>query len=290
MTLPQGILDALHKIGFDVSGINPVSGGDINRACLIKAQENSTYFIKYNDLPSSEDNLREEAYSLRKLKDVDVIPVPDVIHVDKIDGSDMAFLILEYIPEEGKEPPDMRTFGEQLSMLHNMSNSTFGWPSNNYIGSLPQYNNEESSWSTFYATQRLLPQIEMAKKKGLIPGDLDVDLKILIGNLPSILPATKPQLIHGDLWSGNYYNGPNGTVYLIDPSCSYAKGEMDLAMSLLFGGFSEAFYDAYEQQGIVHRDWRSRVPLYQLYYLLVHVNLFGSSYLPGVMRAVRRYV
>ncbi len=78
-----------------------------------------------------------------------------------------------------------------------------------------------------------------------------------------------------------------GRAALIDPSCYYGHREVDLAMAELFGGFGRRFQDAYDEAWPRVEGYREvRRPIYQLYYLLVHVVLFGGSYLAGCRNAV----
>lgn len=81
---------------------------------------------------------------------------------------------------------------------------------------------------------------------------------------------------------------------VVDPAVYRGHGEVDLAMTELFGGFGAGFYRAYEEVAPLPPAYRDhRRALYQLYYLLVHVSLFGSGYVgrtreaaDAVLRAV----
>ena len=101
-------------------------------------------------------------------------------------------------------------------------------------------------------------------------------------------PAEPPARLHGDLWGGNLLTDEHGAPVLIDPAVYGGHREVDLAMMQLFGGFSARVFDAYHEAHPLAPGWRERAPLYQLYPLLVHVNLFGGSYLGGVRRALRQ--
>ena len=101
--------------------------------------------------------------------------------------------------------------------------------------------------------------------------------------------TVNPSLLHGDLWGGNYLISLDGTPYLIDPAVYYGHSEMDLAMTRLFGGFSSSFFNTYYDIVPPHPHQSDLTALYQLYYLLVHLNLFGTSYLPGVQRTLTKY-
>ncbi len=111
----------------------------------------------------------------------------------------------------------------------------------------------------------------------------------MISRIPEICPPESPALIHGDLWSGNFLPNTDQQVVLIDPAVAYAHREMDLAMSQLFGGFSNLFYESYDNHFRLEPGFQQRVDIYQLYYLLVHVNLFGRSYAGAVERIANRY-
>ena len=102
--------------------------------------------------------------------------------------------------------------------------------------------------------------------------------------LPDLVgPAEPPSRLHGDLWSGNLHVDERGTPCLIDPAVYGGHREIDLAMMRLFGGFGDRVFAAYAEVYPLESAAKARVPLYQLYPLLVHVNLFGGSYL-GALR------
>ncbi|MBK6621019.1 MAG: fructosamine kinase family protein [Saprospirales bacterium] len=104
-----------------------------------------------------------------------------------------------------------------------------------------------------------------------------------------MFPAESPALIHGDLWSGNYLVSTAFEAVLVDPSVSFSHREMDLAMSRLFSGFDWRFYRAYEESYPLAPGFENRIPIYQLYYLLVHLNIFGRGYLPQVLETLDQF-
>ena len=109
--------------------------------------------------------------------------------------------------------------------------------------------------------------------------------------IPELLSDTeeKPSLLHGDLWSGNYLIDVAGNPWLIDPAVYYGHREADLAMTSLFGGFSDTFYSAYKSAFPLVPDYAEREPLYQLYHLMNHLNLFGKAYYGQVLSVLKRY-
>jgi fructosamine-3-kinase len=96
--------------------------------------------------------------------------------------------------------------------------------------------------------------------------------------------------LHGDLWGGNLHVDEYGAPCLIDPAVYGGHREIDLAMMRLFGGFGARVFDAYEEAFPLSSGHAERVPLYQLYPLLVHTNLFGGGYAASVDRALSRYL
>jgi fructosamine-3-kinase len=65
---------------------------------------------------------------------------------------------------------------------------------------------------------------------------------------------------------------------MFDPACYFGDRETDLAMTELFGGFGQDFYTAYNDVWQLDSGYQTRKSLYNLYHVLNHVNLFGSSY------------
>lgn len=108
--------------------------------------------------------------------------------------------------------------------------------------------------------------------------------------LPNEFPEESPSLLHGDLWSGNVMPGQQGLPTIFDPAVYYGNREMELAFTELFGGFDQDFYAAYHESFPLSPGFTNRADLYNLYPLLVHVNLFGSSYLSGIDRTLRRFL
>ena len=273
--------------GQSLSDIRPVTGGDINEAFLIQTNTDK-FFIKLNDHPAALDMLRAEAAGLARIKDSRKIQTPAVIHLGKADT--FAFLILEYIQPSSRSQSFWQSFGQELAQMHQIKQPNFGLDFDNFIGSLPQKNPASNNWPNFYRSARLQPLAKIASEQNrLHTADLEA-LDRLFNKLPDLLPDESPSLIHGDLWSGNFLAGKKQKAVLIDPAVCYAHREMDIAMSKLFGGFSPTFYQAYLGTFPLLTGWEDRIPLYQLYYLLVHVILFGGGYVQSVRQVLQRYV
>jgi fructosamine-3-kinase len=80
-----------------------------------------------------------------------------------------------------------------------------------------------------------------------------------------------------------------GHPALIDPAVYYGWAEADLAMTDLFGSLPEECYQAYQEERPLNPGWRSRYPIYNLYHLLNHLNLFGRGYLSRVQGILKRF-
>ena len=278
--LPIDIIHNLNKLGYDLISSVYLSGGDINEARRLKTHNGKDYFLKYNLGTEAELILSSEIGGLKLLRGNDLQSANPVV-----DGStySIPYLLLEWIETSIRK--DLR-LAELIVKMHRVTNAQYGLETDNYIGSLPQKNTWSSSFSEFYLSCRIEPQIKLARDNGFV---VSGSLERFQGVIESEIPSEKPSLIHGDLWSGNLMDGPQGPV-LVDPSVSYAHREMDLAMMSLFGGFSRGVFLEYENLFPLIGDWRQRSDLFQLYYLLVHLNLFGESYLSQVQSIFSRYL
>ena len=229
-----------------------------------------------------------ETSGLEALSKINAIAVPKVLGYGKLTIG--GFILMEYIEPKRAEKEDMELFGHQLGALHsNATTVPFGWEADNFIGSLQQSNRRHSRWSEFYVAERLLPQIRLARGTKRLSNEEIPSESILLKTCEGLFPEIDPSLLHGDLWSGNYLIAQNGIPYLIDPAIYFGHHEVDLAMTRLFGGFDSIFYNAYSEHFPKVGGEKERIDIYQLYYLLVHLNLFGSSYKSSVIRILRHY-
>ncbi|WP_299244226.1 fructosamine kinase family protein [uncultured Aquimarina sp.] len=260
----------------------PLSGGDINDVYLLISNDEKLV-VKLNSASRYPGMFNAETNGLKELKKSRTFAVPEVLQFGEY--NDTAFLILQYI-ETGRQAKNFwQVFGRQLADLHKKSESYFGFKNDNYIGSLPQYNTHYATASEFYITQRLHPQFKIAIQKGFSFKNLDD----FYASIETKIPDEVSSLIHGDLWNGNFMIGQDGVPCLIDPAIAFAPREMDIAMMKLFGGFDQELFKVYNEAFPLVENWEERIAIWQLYYLLVHLNLFGSSYLSQVHSILKRY-
>lgn len=277
----------LEKIGlevnFEIKNSSALSGGDINEVYLLENVLGEKRVVKINLAGKFPGMFAAEKTGLEALCRARCFDIPKAGQPGKI--GDLAYLVLEYKQPAAKASNFNELFGQNLACLHKNSAAKFGFKQDNYIGSLRQFNKARSSAADFYISQRLLPQLKLAVRKGF---DIMPD-QSFFRNLLNIVPNEPPALIHGDLWNGNYLVNANGEPCLIDPTTAYAPREMDLAMMKLFGGFDEEIFEVYDAEFPLQPGFEERLKLWQLYYLLVHLNLFGSGYLSQVQQILKAY-
>ena len=256
-----------------IIGWSVVGGGSINNAYKVTTSK-EVFFIKtYKGI---KDFFEAEAKGLELLRNACELVIPEVIGYGETGG--LNFLVLKFIESGVRQRHFWQSFGHKLAAQHNHSNPQFGLGYNNYIGSLTQQNTYTSNWIDFFINQRIVPQLQLAKKANLMPVQILNQFENLFKKLNSLLPQLSPSLAHGDLWSGNFIVGNNGEPVLIDPAAYYGNREMELAYTRLFGGFDEEFYAAYSEVFPLTKDfYREREDIYNLYHLLVHLNLFGKG-------------
>jgi fructosamine-3-kinase len=275
-------------LGARVRRAQHVGGGDINEAFVVDLEDGRRVFVKTN-ASADPEMFPAEARGLAWLAEAHALRMPEVLAVSS--GERPAFLALEYLCPERPRAGFDEELGRGLAALHRFGAPGFGLDHDNFIGRLPQSNCAAASWPEFYRRERLVPQLEAATQRGLISAALARRFERLFDRLDELVgPSEPPARLHGDLWGGNLHVDPDGAPCLIDPAVYGGHREIDLAMMKLFGGFGARVFDAYAEALPLADGSDERVALYQLYPLLVHVNLFGGGYVASVERALAKYV
>lgn len=284
-------------------------GGDINDAYMLRLSGGQRVFMKTNSVRNYGFFAAEEQ-GLNALRSAGVIGVPELLGTGTDRRQGFSFLLLEYMESAPQVSDYWEIFGRQLAQLHRTdcgglvpapstavsacsagaAGSTdtnegaewkYGFVADNYIGAAIQINTPKKSWVEFFRECRLLPQLRMADR--YLDAGLRRKADRLLAHLDRYLREPEfPSLVHGDLWGGNVLCGSDGRAWLIDPAAYVGDFETDLAMTELFGRFPPAFYRAYQEENPVDGEYQERKPIYQLYHLLNHLNLFGRSYLGSV--------
>jgi fructosamine-3-kinase len=264
----------------------PVTGGCVSRAARVRGEDGREFFVKWAPDEASARSFVEEEFALERLG------ATRTVHVPRVQARGGRWLMLEWLNGGSATIEGWEAFGQALARMHRTRKEKYGWPRGNYIGALPQGNEQHNNWAEFFRTQRLEPQLFRAKSGGHFDGGDMLAFARLFAALPELLaPAAEdgPSLLHGDLWIGNACGLADGSIAAIDPATYYGHREVDLAMADLFGGFPREFYTAYDAEWSVQTSGlQQRRAVYQLYYLLVHVNMFGGSYVSSCRRAVEQ--
>lgn len=258
---------------YKISQQKEIGGGCINSAYKI-SDGKTDWFVKTNTA-SLIDMFTSEAESLNEMASSNTVKVPRALCSGT--AGEHSYLVLDYLDLTGAA--DMPLFANQLAAMHKNTAATFGWHRSNVIGATTQENTEKNNWLDFWREQRLNFQLELAQESGcgkelLKQGERLSDCldEFFVDHEP------QPSMLHGDLWGGNYSALKNGAPVIFDPAFYYGDREADIAMTSLFGGFNQSFYDAYNKAWPLDAGFETRKNIYNLYHIINHFNLFGGGY------------
>lgn len=269
---------------FHIETAAPVAGGDIHQAYRLHTAQGN-FFVKLNRAEAL-PMFKTEAHNLEAIAKSGSILCPKPIGFGL--HNHQAWLLMEYLQLTSHGDDFQR--GRDLALMHHQIHrdpQPFGWFEDNYIGHTLQSNRWHSDWIGFYGEQRLRPQLELAQLRGASRSLYDQGV-LLIDKLPTWFEHYQPEasLLHGDLWGGNSAFTEQGDAVIFDPACYYGDRETDLAMTELFGGFSAVFYSGYNEVFPLDAGYQQRKPLYNLYHILNHFNLFGGHYEHQAQRTI----
>jgi fructosamine-3-kinase len=259
-------------------------GGSINQAARVEVNGRPAFLKHHASAPAG--FFTAEARSLDVLRAVEGGPrIPHVIAAFDVaaegDAGEPSWLLLEWLEPGRRTPAFAERLGRAMAALHAPVAGGWGWDEDNFIATVPQPNATASTWADFWRDRRLQPVLRLARNAGRMPGSARAWDRLMDALPAALAPAESdgPSLLHGDLWSGNVLCTADGEPALVDPAAYRGHREVDLAMADLFGGFDERFHAAYrEARPLADGYAEARRPIYQLFYLLVHVILFGGGY------------
>ena len=295
MALPAALAATLaQQLNTELEGVRPIGGGDISQAARVEAN-GQAWLVKWHPRPPQPmpgwlEMFEAEAAGLALLAGAQAVRVPRVVAHGSAKPETPAYIVMDWIDRGREQRSAGAMLGQQLAALHRVTAPAYGLDHGNYCGATPQDNRTLPTWIEFYGQRRLGFQMELAGRYGLLPKERRQRLERLIGRLDRWIDesACQPSLLHGDLWGGNWLVDAAGQPILIDPAVYYGEREAELAMCRLFGGFPADFYAAYDAAWPPAPGRDERVPLYQLYHLLNHLNLFGEGYGGQVDSILRR--
>jgi fructosamine-3-kinase len=288
--LPDALRETLEsRLDITIHGCSRVGGGCIANACRLETDD-APLFLKYGDAQVAR-TFPGEAAGLEAMRAAESpLTIPAVIDRAGPDEDRPGFLVMEWVETGTKSSDFWEDFGQGLAQMHRHAHEQYGFEQDNFIGRLPQQNEWTEAWPVFFRTQRLEPQVRMARERDRWQKQWTDALKALYRRLPDLLPETpEASVLHGDLWKGNYMVTVAGDPAIIDPATYYGHREADLAMTELFGGYQDRFYDAYLEAWPLAPGYDTRKDVYNLYHLINHLNLFGAGYASSVEGILRMF-
>jgi fructosamine-3-kinase len=270
-------------LGAEIVSARPVAGGDVNEAYRVELADGRVLFAKTH--PSPPDGFfTTEALGLEWLRKAGAVSVPRILaHSDGRPG----FLAMQWIEQGECLPGSDADLGRELALLHRSGAPSFGREDRRTTGSRALPNEPCATWVEFYVTQRLEPLRRLATDAAALPRKALEGIDNVISRIDFLAGQREPAArLHGDLWGGNRMVDREGRNWLVDPAAHGGHREFDLAMMRLFGGFSEACFDAYDELFPVADGWTKRLPLHQLAPLVVHAVKFGGHFVGRVEQAL----
>jgi len=265
--------------------LRPLAGGDVGSVTLAEFAGGERLVIKQPGA-SGADTAEIEARMLRHLRAASDLPVPEVVHAEP------GLLVISHLEgDSGLGGAAEGEAGRMIAGLHEATDTAFGLDFDTVIGPLAQPNPRMNDWRAFFRDHRLLFMARLAHDRGRLPSTLHERIERNADALADrARPPARPELVHGDLWAGNILSAGGRVSGFIDPAIYYGHGEMDLAFITLFGSAGRTFFEGYtERRPIADGFFEERRDLYNLWPLLVHVALFGTSYAGGVERILDRF-
>lgn len=268
-----------------IKNIVPVSGGDVNDAFRIETDQEDYFLLVQRKRKST--FFDAEIAGLNLFEKVG-ITAPRVIDSGEIE--DDAYLLLTYL-DEGVSG-SQEALGELVARMHSeqQADNQFGFDLPYEGGDISFDNSWTNSWITLFVEKRLDKLKDRLVQQGLW-GDADVTQyqavrRVIVNELES--HNSKPSLLHGGLWGGNYMFLTDGSPALFDPAPLYGDREFDIGITSVFGGFTQAFYDAYHKHYPLSEGADVRLEFYRLYLLMVHLVKFGEMYAGSVDRSMQK--
>jgi protein-ribulosamine 3-kinase len=277
-------------LGTPVTRLNmaPIGGGSINQTFQLTTGGGQKFFCKINDAQTFPDLFVKEKRGLEAIGETSVIKVPNVIYCGQQGAQQV--LLLEWIEPGATNKAFWKSFGEGLAALHKISHTHFGGAEDNYMGSVPQQNKWEQNWTDFFIHHRLQPRVQQCRHKDLLTANHTKGFEKVCQRLSQIFSEdSKPCMVHGDLWSGNFMCNTQAQPVLIDPATYFGHRSVDLGMTTLFGGFDPLFYEAYHHHFPLPANYKEQWKTANLYPLLIHLLLFGKSYLPKIEQTLHDF-
>lgn len=271
----------------NIKSISPVSGGDVNEAFQIETTDEYYFLLVQRNRKSS--FFAAEIAGLELFEEAD-ITAPRVINSGEIEGD--AYLILTYL-DEGRSG-SQEALGKLVAQMHSQqqTDGKFGFDLPYEGGDISFDNSWTDDWSTLFVERRLDHLKDTLVEQGVWSEDDATQYESVRAVIMEALEQhqSKPSLLHGDLWGGNYMFLTDGSPALFDPAPLYGDREFDLGITTVFGGFTQDFYHAYDKHYPLSNGVNERLEFYRLYLLMVHLLKFGGMYADSVARSMDKII
>ena len=188
-----------YALGSALKTTRRLSGGDINDAFELTLMSGVRVFLKTNaSAPVS--MFPAEALGLEWLRAAHALRIPEVLAVSNGREGEPGFLVLELLTPARPQPDFDERLGRGMAELHRFGAPRFGWERANFIGTLPQRNEQHDTWADFFWYERLEPQLKRAVAAGLCSARLRTGFERLASRLTQLVgPVEPPARLHGDL-------------------------------------------------------------------------------------------
>ena len=269
--------------GTEAERLAPLGGGCIGDVYRVDLAGGGRLVAKTGAAGSG---LALEGYMLERLAALSELPVPEVVHAED------TLLLMSFIETSGHLNGSAQAHAAKLlAALHDVTADAYGFDQGSLSGGLDKPAPWTESWVEFFREHRLRFTAKAALDSGNLPRELAPRIEKLAGKVDRVLvEPDRPSLIHGDMWTGNVLCLNGRVAAFVDPSCYYAHAEQELAYSTLFGTFGKPFFRRYHEiRPIQPGFFEERLHLYNLYHLLIHVRLFGGTYVQATADTLRYY-
>jgi len=282
MKLPSTLFNGLSEA--PLAQLSAVSGGSINDCYHLILADHQEFFLKVNELSEFPHMFQKEASGLALLRKAGAL-TPEVFTI--VEEEEHQYLLLSWHPPGGETATSHQEAGISLARMHQIYDTHFGLDHDNYMGSLEQKNDRYTEFMDFWANCRIIPLVEKCRDLTYLSRSDTQQIERILSRTNEIIPETKPSLIHGDLWSGNFHPS-GGKIMLIDPAVAFSHPEADLAMMHLFGKPATELMHAYIAENLPVQGFEKRFDFFNIYPLLVHLILFGAPYYADLKEKLKR--
>lgn len=282
----------------ELTEVIPLHGGSVNNTLLLVTGDKRRAVLKITPHRVNRE-LEVEAFQLDLLRSIG-IPTPRVysVHVASLEYPN-SYLLMEHIggvtlaelkktlPPEEYEPLQQE-LADLVAKIHDQCRDAYG----KVDGS---DNHRTNDWVGFYRSlhDHALQAVRDVKE---IPIKTRKKIDKLHERLDRFLVHDdRPRLCHGDFWAANVMcrqeDGRWRIAAIIDPHLHFGHAENELAYIDLFETATSAFRKRYQERfRLTNEYYNIRKPIYQLYPLIDHVQMFGPRYVAPLMKVAERAI